>query len=169
MAGATLTVDLDSRDARRALQALEAAGRNPATLLRPIGTVLVRGVRDRMQREVDPEGNPWEPLQPWYAPMKRNSRMLKESGRLEGSIVAEISADTVAVGSKVPHAAVHQFGATIRPVHGPLLIFRTANGEPWGAAREVFVPARPYLGISDEDERNIGDVVEQVLWRVSRL
>ncbi|MBW6402041.1 phage virion morphogenesis protein [Roseomonas sp. HJA6] len=169
MNGVTLSATLDSRDAQRALAALERAGREPGMLLRPIGVVLIRGTRDRMQREVDPEGNAWEPLQPWYAAEKRNSRMLKESGRLEGSIVTEFDADTLAIGSRLPYSAVHQFGATIRPVHGPLLIFRTANGEPWGAAEEVYVPARPYLGISEADAQAVEDVVEQVMWRVARL
>lgn len=169
MSGATLHAEFDGERARRALRAIALAGMQPAVLLKPIGTVLVRGTRDRMAREMDPEGNPWEPLQPWYAELKRNSRMLKESGALEGSIVYEIGGREVAVGSKLPYAGVHQFGAVIEPVNGPLLIFHTADGHAWGAATQVFVPARPYLGLSDEDERAVGDVVEQVLWRVSGL
>ena len=169
MSGATLTARLDSRDAQRALAAIERAGREPGMLLRPIGVVLIRGTRDRMRREVDPEGHPWEPLQPWYAAEKRGSRMLMESGRLRGSITTAFDADTLAIGSKLPYSAVHQFGATIRPVHGPLLVFRTANGDAWGAAEEVFVPARPYLGISEADAQAVEDVVEQVMWRVAGL
>jgi phage virion morphogenesis protein len=169
VSGATLTADFDARDASRALGAIARAGRQPGMLLKPIGAALVRGVRDRMVSQVDPEGNPWEPLQPWYQAMKRNSRILTESGRLAGSIVAEVGGGTVAVGSKLPYAAVHQFSATITAKNGGMLIFRTANGAAWGAAREVFVPARPYLGISSADERAIGEVVEAVLWRVARL
>jgi len=169
MSGATLRAEFDGDQARRAVRALALAGRDPSVLLKPVATVLVRGTRDRMAREMDPEGNPWEPLQPWYAELKRSSRMLKESGALEGSIVYEVSGRELAIGSKLPYSAVHQFGAVIEPVNGPLLIFHTADGHAWGAATQVFVPARPYLGISEDDERHVMDVTEQVLWRISGL
>ena len=168
MAG--ITVTWDSREASRALAAMAAAGQHPNVLLKPLGTVLVRGVRDRFEHQVDPEGNPWEPLQPWYAPMKRNSRILTESGALVGSMVWEAAGHELAVGSNLVYAGVHQEGMTIRAkTPGGLMIFHDSLGNAWGAAQEVYVPARPFLGISAEDERAVGDVVETVMWRVARL
>jgi len=169
MSGATFRASFEDREVLRALDGFARAGRDPGMLLRPIGVALVRGTHDRFRAQVDPEGNPWEPLQPWYAAIKRNSRILKESGALEGSIAEEVSGRELAVGSARIYAGVQQFGAVIRPVHGPLLVFHDHHGNAWGAAREVFVPARPYLGISAADERAVLEVAEAVLWRVARL
>jgi phage virion morphogenesis protein len=168
MAG--ISVTWDSQEVTRALSALARAGRNPGVLLKPLGAVLVRGTRDRFESQVDPEGNPWEPLQPWYAALKRNSRILTESGALLGSVVWEAAGRELAIGSNLIYAGVHQAGMTIRAkTPGGLMIFHNSLGKAWGGAPEVYVPARPFLGISTEDERAVLDQVETVLWRVARL
>ena len=71
------------------------------------------------------------------------------------------------MGSNKPYAAVHQFGATIRPVRAKFLTLRTRQGEVWGFAKEVTIPARPYLGLSAEDRRAVLDIVED--WSLRRM
>lgn len=61
---------------------------------------------------------------------------------------------TVEVGSNLVHAAIHQFGGVIRPRAAKLLMFRGH------VAKSVDIPARPYLGLSKEDER---ELVERTL------
>ena len=46
-------------------------------------------------------------------------------------------------GSKVPYAAAHEFGVTIRPKRAKVLRFQV-NGR-WVSTRMVRIPARPYF------------------------
>lgn len=62
------------------------------------------------------------------------------------------------IGSGQEYAAVHQFGAKA----GSLWQGRDKRGRraksPWGD-----IPARPYLGLSKQDEQSILDIVQDYL------
>ena len=72
------------------------------------------------------------------------------------------------VGTNVVYAAIHQFGGIIPPhiirarraraLRIPGIGFRRAVHHPGGT-----IPARPYLGLSDTDERVIQDLTEDWL------
>lgn len=62
------------------------------------------------------------------------------------------------VYSNLIYAPVHEYGAVIRPKRGPYLVFRLWNffdtaepTGPWRKARQVVIPARPYLGPAARD------------------
>lgn len=61
-------------------------------------------------------------------------------------------AHDLAWGSNKIYAAVHRFGAVIRPKTAEAVRFRLASGLV--RARSVTIPARPYLGLSAEDRRS---------------
>lgn len=169
MTGATIHVTLQDTGIRRALAAAHASGRDMAPLMRAIGAGLADNTRDRFNAEQDPAGNAWKPLRDFYAPLKKGPGILRESGMrdgLQGSITFEANADEVSVGSNKIYAGVHQFGAVIRPVRAKALVFPTAFGLV--RARQVTIPARPYLGISAADEETILDAAEVMLDRWMR-
>ena len=66
------------------------------------------------------------------------------------------------VGSNLPYARIHQLGGTIRPKKGKFLKFRGLDGEDV-FVKEVTIPARPYLGISDDDREEIMDTMTDFL------
>lgn len=170
MAGATIRVEIQDRELRRALARWVRLGRDPRPMLRAIGVGLAENVRDRIDAGEDPEGNPWQPLTPAYAALKRGPGILREAGMrggLQGSITFDVSGHEVAVGTNKIYGAVHQFGATIRAKRAAVLIFRTPDGKAWGAAKEVEIPARPYLGLSRADEDTILDVAEAFFARAA--
>lgn len=167
MTGVTLTATLEDGPARAGLRQVALLGRS-GELLRAIGVGLARNTRERFDDERDPRGEPWQPLSELYAPLKRGPGILRESGMrggLQGSITFDATNDEVAVGSNKVYAAVHQFGATIRPKNGPHLIFRNVHGLVF--AKSVTIDARPYLGISAEDEDTILDVTETMWLRAT--
>ena len=91
-------------------------------------------------------------MQPWYQKEKRRNknRILTLNGYLRGQMTWQLVGDrTVEIGSNLPYAAVHQFGATIKPRAAKVLMFRGH------VAKSVTIPARPYLGLSDEDRSEI--------------
>lgn len=169
MAGATLTAHLDATQAQQQLGRAVAAWGNPVPILRAIGVGLARNTRRRFDLGVDPDGQPWAALHPAYEMDKKGPGILRESGMrggLQGSITFDVAGRELAVGSNKIYAAVHQFGATIKPRNGPYLVFRMAGALV--KARQVTIPARPYLGIGDEDEETVLEVAEAFLDRAMR-
>jgi phage gpG-like protein len=86
--------------------------------------------------------------------------ILVGSGTLRDSVTREVEGDawSVLVGATMEYAAVHQFGATIRP--------RTARAlavPGIGMLRKATIPARPYLGVSREDAGEIASLATAFL------
>ena len=79
----------------------------------------------------------------------RPDRLARVSGTLARSVVVDRSGlpNYVDIGSPLPYAAVHEFGATIR-ARGNRMVWGTGvNGQPpLRSAREVTIPARPFIG-----------------------
>jgi phage virion morphogenesis protein len=156
MTGVTLTATLSAAQALAGMQRVAAIGIHPAPLLRQIGVALADSTRNRFNEGVDPAGNAWKPLLPAYASVKRGSHILVGmgmSGGLQGSITFDTGANSVAIGSGKIYAAVHQFGAIIRPKSKKALVFRMGGALVF--AKQVTIPARPYLGLSKADEAEI--------------
>lgn len=166
MAGASITVAFEATDATRKLNRAIVAWGKPEPILKAIGVGLARNVRRRFDAGVDPDGGAWAELHPAYAPMKKGPGILRESGGLKGSITRDVAGYELAVGTNKIYGAIHQFGGVIRPVRAKALVFRLAFGLV--KTRKVTIPARPFLGISAEDEDTIRDVAEVFLDRAIR-
>ena len=170
MTGVRLTVVLDDAAALGAMARLRAMMADLTPVTTAIGVGLADNVRDRFEQGVDPAGNPWAPLLPAYASVKQGPGILRgpnaSSSGLMASITSAAAGDQVVVGSNKVYAAVHQFGARIKPKNARALVFRLASGVV--RVRGVTIPARPYLGISEADHETIEDVVEGFLARALR-
>lgn len=169
MSGASMSVTIDDKAVRRAFGRLIDLMGDTTPVMDAIGTGLVGSTHQRFITQTDPDGSAWAALDPEYAKGKRNSRILVESGAkggLLGSINSEPGRDEVRVGTNKVYAAIHQFGGTIKPVKASHLYFRI--GGRLIVADEVTLPARPFLGISREDEAEIAEIVFGFLERRSR-
>lgn len=148
MAGARF----DGTAAIEHLSGLVDAINDPSPLLAELGEYGLRSTRARFKTQTAPDGIAWAALQPWYQKEKRRNknRILTLNGYLRGQMTWQLVGDrTVEIGSNLPYAAVHQFGATIKPRAAKVLMFRGH------VAKSVTIPARPYLGLSDEDRSEI--------------
>lgn len=166
MSTLTITSRLEGTEVQAAFRHWQSLGRDGTPLMRAIGVGLVSNTQDRFDAGRSPEGAAWEPVKEPWASLKRGPGILREAGMrggLQGSITFDAARDEVSVGSNKIYANVHQFGAIIKAKNFPFLIFRTPDGVPYGRARQVRIPARPYLGIGPEDEDTILDAVE-VFW-----
>ena len=165
MTGIRITATLDDGKFRETLDRLAAVGRNPTPVMRAIGVGLQHATIDRFEQGRDPWGRPWAPLNPAYAAGKRGPGILREAGMrggLQGSITFATAGKTVIVGSNKVYAAVHQFGATIRPKKaGGRLVFRMVGHTVRAAS--VTIPARPYLGFGAADHEAVVDVLHALL------
>lgn len=117
---------------------------------------------ERFSEQKEPSGKRWV-----------NSIRASESGgvtlvknaMLKNSIKSQANKSGVAVGTNTIYARTHQFGdkRTIKARNGKGLRFRV-NGK-WVTKKSVKIniPARPFLGINEEDKREIKGILEDAL------
>jgi phage virion morphogenesis protein len=163
MTGARLVATFDDRQVAAAMKEVVSLVRNPTPMMRAIGVAMVRNTQDRMDGPNDATGKPWAPLKPAYAEMKKGPGILRESLQLQRSLTFITAGGTVIWGSNRIYAAAHQFGATIVPKNAKALVFML--GDRLVRVKKVVLPARPYLGISSEDEADIEAIADGFLRR----
>ena len=140
MAGAPFTMDLGPLVAAVGQAAAQIS--DTQRLAEAIGEALVAGTQDRFERGEAPDGSKWPAS-------KRGGQTLMDTGRLKNSIGYEASPALVVVGTSAEYAATHQFGAHIEAKNAKTLKFKV-NGK-WVSKKSVDIPARPFIGLSDED------------------
>lgn len=150
-------VEFRAEGLRQALQDAGERAEDLTPLMDAIGSHLVGAAQKRIDTtNVSPEGVAWP--KSLRATLAGGGPTLYDTGRLRESITHAPSAREVEIGSNLIYAAIHQFGGDIVPKSAGALFFTLANGATVMAGK-VTIPARPYLGISTEDETVIGDLV----------
>lgn len=123
-----------------------------------IGEILLERTRDSFENEESPDGDAWAKLHPITLLLRKSKTgILRESGDLFRSIHKETSADKAEVGTNLDHPRVwsHQYGAEILPIRGSHLIIPGRGGAGPFRLKKATIPARPYIGISPDDEQLI--------------
>lgn len=153
------------RAGARVQQLFERAG----PLMADLAEGLLHSTQGRFKTSTGPDGRPWAPLAASTLAMKRGPKILVEDGYLSGLLRAAWTDNTADVESTpLPYAQVHQDGGrrayTIKP--------RTKTALSWPGGRHPTakvvhppLPARPYMGLSKEDQQFI---IERVQWWLSR-
>lgn len=150
MTGVQMTVQHTELD--RAAARLDRLGRADLRFeMLDIVTAVAEGdVRERFDTKVDPDGQPWVAWSKRYAATRSGRHsLLVERGGLRDSIASFVNAagTHVAVGSNLVYAAVHQFSGADVPDGNP------ARG----------IPARAFLGLSNQAGRDIEDAIGDFL------
>ena len=137
MAGVTAEIELQGMaEVQRRLAGLSAFDRGESMFA--LGELLASSTKERIDTEkASPAGEDWVPWSERHAATRKKSHsLLIEEGGLQESIQSLSTSDEVRVGSNLIYAATHQFGD-----------------------EERGIPARPYLGLSDEDREDISDLI----------
>ncbi|ODR93527.1 hypothetical protein AUC70_11725 [Methyloceanibacter stevinii] len=151
------SIRIDGKDATlSALESLLARLEHPKPMFEAMGASLVTSTQRRFELGHDPDGNPWPPS---VRAIVEGGKTLVDSGFLVGSITFDASDDHVEVGTNAIQAAVHQLGATIRPKTAQALRFFVGDREIF--TQQVTIPARPFLGIDEEDEAELVAIAEE--------
>lgn len=125
---------------------------------RGINAVLAETLRtstiDRFREEKDPKGKKWKTS---IRVQEEGGKILSQNATLRNSIHSEFSEKGFEIGTNSIYAATHQFGdeRTIRANGKKALKFQY-DGK-WHVVKSVKVniPKRAFLGISQEDMREI--------------
>lgn len=164
-------IEFEDREIRARLEQAVRAGENMVPLMDAIGSWLQDSAKRRIEEtKTAPDGTAWEksfrevnagarhPDADEDAPVQRAGKTMYLSGALAKSLTHCARRDSVDIGTNLIYAAVHQFGAMITPVNATALAFFLADGRRV-VTGSVTIPARPYLGISADDEEQIAEFV----------
>jgi phage virion morphogenesis protein len=151
MAGAAIVIDhkFNDRKVIAAFKRLIDIGSNPDDVLYDILGHLELSHQERWEKQEAPDGTPWAPLSETTQKLKpkNNDLILVLEGYLM-QLHGDISGGVLEFGTDKPYGAMMQFGGITSP-----------NSMIPG----VEIPARPYLGISTDDESNILGIVQEHL------
>ena len=129
-----------------------------AAAMASVGEALRTSTLERFDTGKDPDGRPWKTS---IRAQQTGEKTLAISRRLATSIQPVSSAKGVEYGTNLEYAAIHQIGGTIRAKGDGLLKFQI--GGQWISKKEVKIPARPYLGINEDDMREITRIIEDAV------
>lgn len=156
-----VSIKLTGKDtALRVLSAAERRAGNARGLYENIGASLVTSTQRRFETGIAPDGSPWPPS---MRALATGGKTLIDTARLMQSITYRATNSGVEVGTNVIYAAIHQLGGDINQAARQQVIhfFAKANKKATFAqkvsvgARTVRMPARPFLGVDRDDEREI--------------
>ena len=165
----SIRIELRDKELRAALSRLVTAGEDLSPATAAVAAHLLRVTEDAFEQERDPAtGEAWAPLSEVTVnlpPSDRRGRKnaaprgpghpLQVSRNLLNSILADYDATTAVVGTNLKYATTQHYGAE-RGKFGRGN-FKTKKGSfpiPWGD-----IPARPFFGVSPDDERAITDII----------
>lgn len=150
-----IRIHIDDRQIQQALRRLQEAAGDLTPALEDIGEYLARATRQRFADGEDPEGNRWAELSDATIARKGHAKpLIGETGLLRKIRYQLEGTDTVVVGAGAEYGATHQFGAR----KGQFGKTRKGRPIPFGD-----IPARPFLGVSDEDRNAILDILAEHL------
>lgn len=156
MSGISIRAEIDDSGIRAKLMTLIALGRNPSDAMRDIATYGESSTRERFRLQIGPDGNRWKPS---LRVQLHGGKTLTKDGHLAGSITSRSGSKVAEWGTNRIYAAIHQLGGVIKPKFATSLRFRLASGA-FVSAKKVTIPARPYLGVNDENASDILDILQ---------
>lgn len=151
---ATMHITIDDAAVKGALTRLIAAGVGLRPVLDEIGASLLASTQQRFEDGKSPAGAAWKPS---IRASRDGGATLVDRGHLRDSMTHRASDNEVEVGTNVLYAAVHQFGATINAKTSQGLRFKI--GDRFITKQSVTIPARPFLGISEDDAAEIQEIL----------
>lgn len=134
-----------------------------------LNAALGQGVRtstlERFRTGKGPDGRRWPTSKRALA---EGGRTLVDSGQLRNSIQVRSDATGFAVGTNVKHASTHQYGVknrVIKAKNKKYLRFKVDGRWVTRKKVKVTIPARPFLGLSAEDQTELQETVEDFIRR----
>lgn len=179
-------IEFDHKEALAVITQAVAALNDPQPMFKDIGGYLMMAHRQRFDQQVSPDGIAWQALSPRYLKRKKKNRdkILRLDGRLANDLRYQNSDTELLFGSNMAYAAIHQFGGTIdMPARSQQAYFKQAKNGTIGkrfvkktksnfaqwvtiGAYKIKIPARPWLGVSAEDESELLRITRKYLDRV---
>ncbi|BAV64772.1 phage virion morphogenesis protein [Sphingobium cloacae] len=154
-------VQFKYEDVAEALRELSARLDDMTPVHEDIGEYVLETTKERFRKGIAPDGTPWAPksaatLAAYLArgDGDRPDPLIGPSRRLSSEIQRIASPDSVEIGSSLEYSGAMQDGVR----KGAFGTNSRGNPIPWGD-----IPARVWLGLSEEDESEIIDIADEYL------
>lgn len=174
------------------LDRMQQLGYSPRPIYQAIANYGEASTRLRFTKQVGPDGQAWAPSR---RARKAGGKTLVLTARLLRSISSNYDRNGAEWGTNVKYAAVHQFGGEIKRAaysswvrlrtdasgvllrqknHSNLLVFARARHKRVVERRYTVdahafkMPARPFLGVNQDDGEEIEDLTVQVIDQAAR-
>lgn len=158
-----IIIEIDEAAILATLDRVARAVTDLQPVMQDIGETMVESTRERFLTGVSPEGQAWAPKsEATLAQYRRQGGAVDQrplwgpSGNLHTLFASQAGTDQVSWGTNVIYSAVMQFGAA----RGAFGNDAAGHPIPWGD-----IPARPFLGVSEEDRIGIILALEDWLTR----
>lgn len=144
-----IEIQHDSNTVLQALTRLQRVTSDLSPALKEIGEQLSESTKQRFASTVGPDDKHWLLNTPATLDHKEGDRPLTgKTGVLASTINYQMTGpNALAIGSPMEYAAMQQFGGT-----------KADFSHLWGD-----IPARPFLGISEQDEADILNILQHHL------
>jgi phage virion morphogenesis protein len=141
-----MEIHFDNREALNGLNELLRRTGDLRPAMAEIGETLTESTKQRFGSQAGPDGQPWPANSPVTIERKgRDQPLTGETGSLMDEIHYNlVGNDALEVGSPMEYAAMQQFGGD-----------QAEFSHLWGD-----IPARPFLGFSDEDQDEILAIIQ---------
>lgn len=141
MAGAFIIIDHNDAEIQAFLEKLQAKLGDLTPVFQDLGESLLISHRERFNRGIGPDGAAWPDLSPGYRATKPKNRdkLLVLNGWLR-DLIYQANPDALLIGTDKKYGATHQFGDPDR-----------------------HIPARPFLGIDENERTQILDALAEWL------
>jgi phage virion morphogenesis protein len=165
-----IKIEHDLPKVQKALARLLQKVGNIRPALKAMGETLISSTEQRFDSQTGPDGKKWQDVKPATRKRKKHSKILTEQGHLRGDIHPAFPDDhTLLVGTNSPYGAIHQLGGEIKQEGMTLHLKGTGRNTRFAKKgehdrtkkvdRTIKIPARPFLGVSKQDE---ADLLEDV-------
>lgn len=142
-----IEINVDSQELLAVLKQLSKKLVDMAPAMRNVAGVLM----DAVEQNFEEEGRPkWPVLSKTTIKLREKrgywpGRILQMRGELASSITSKYDKDSAVVGTNKAYAAIHQFGGKA------------------GRKKQIKIPARPYLKLSDDNIKEIEQEIKDYL------
>lgn len=168
MSGLYLEIGIADLKATLGRMSAWMAGQGQELFLADVGDYLLISHRRRFDAEQSPEGEAWTALSPRYQRRKERerpgTRKLVYDNFLKGTLTYQVNRNELLFGSNRPYAAIQHFGGKPGRKGGAGKGAQAAALPNAGGG----IPARPWLGTSGADLREITELARDALARVAK-
>ena len=143
-----IEIKLNNKEIERYLLELAKKAENLRPVMKNIAGILAYSTEENFKSEGRPDK--WKDLADSTKKQREKNghwpgQILQVTGQLASSINTYYDNDSAVIGSNLEYAAIHQLGGQT------------------GKNKSVDIPARPYILLQQEDEKNIIDVITDYL------
>lgn len=161
----SLSIKIDNDKVIKALRRLSEKTSNLRPVMRAIAENIMDATKENFSTEGARLGEKWQDLSPltkkWRSEQGYDGKMLQVRRKLYNSISAYSDNDTAIVGTNLVYAKVHQLGIDKRVN----VSAHTRRNKPVKAhTKELKIPARPFLGLTDGDIKGIEGLILDAIY-----